>query len=35
MNMVSVQKFNESGKEFQEWSCDYCYTKFIIKKMEY
>ena len=34
MNMISVQQCNECGKEFQEWSCDYCYTKIMIKKME-
>jgi len=35
MSVILLQKCNECGKEFQEWSCDYCYTKFIIKKMEY
>ena len=33
MNVVSVQKCDNCGKEFQEWSCDSCYTKSMIKKM--
>jgi len=34
MNMISLLRFNQCGKKFQEWSCDYCYTKSIIKRME-
>jgi len=33
MNMISVQQCNECGKKFQEWSCDYCYTKSIIQRI--
>jgi hypothetical protein len=33
MGMISEQQCNECGKEFQEWSCDHCYTKSMIKRM--
>jgi len=34
MDVILAQKCNDCGKEFQEWSCDYCYAKFMIKKMD-
>ena len=31
MNKTKNQKCDSCGKEFQEWSCDFCYTKNVIE----
>jgi hypothetical protein len=31
MIQVMVRKCNDCGKTFQEWACDYCYTKSVLK----
>ncbi|AJW70675.1 hypothetical protein NADRNF5_0983 [Nitrosopumilus adriaticus] len=30
MSLESIQKSNKCGKEFQEWSCDFCYSKSVL-----
>ena len=34
MDRFVIQTCNNCGKEFHEWSCDYCYTKIIINQVE-
>ena len=34
MKRLEIQMCNRCGKEFHEWSCDYCYAKIIISQSE-
>ena len=33
MKIGVIQKCESCGKEFHEWSCDYCYAKIIINQV--
>lgn len=34
MKMISVQKCNNCGNNFTEWSCDFCYLKSVLSNIE-
>lgn len=34
MTMISVQKCNDCGNNFTEWSCDFCYLKSVLSNFE-
>jgi hypothetical protein len=34
MSEITFQKCNDCGKAFEEWSCDFCYTKNVIIQLE-
>jgi len=33
MSLISAQKCINCDKEYEDWSCDYCYTKYVIKRV--
>jgi hypothetical protein len=33
MKLISVQKCNGCGKEFQDWSYDYFFSKYLTKQI--
>ncbi len=33
MSQAITQKCNECGQPFNEWACDYCYTKYVLKSV--
>ena len=34
MSLISIFKCKTCGKEFEDWSCDFCYTKTVLSKTE-
>ena len=33
MSQTIIQKCNECGQTFDEWACDYCYTKSVLQSV--
>ena len=33
MSLISISRCKNCGKEYSSWSCDYCYTKLVMKQV--
>lgn len=33
MKLISFQKCEDCGKEFQDWACDFCYSNVVVKQV--